>query len=182
MFKELKADIARHRADEPSWLGTILSATVWAVAWYRFGHWIYRENCPRLLRLLLKPVYIPVYLAIQNILHIRIPPSAEIGPGLYLSHVGGLLISPEAVIGKNCDLGQWVTIGVSAMGRRGVPQLGDNVYVGAGATLIGKIKIGDGAKIAANTLVMTNVPAGATVIGVPGRVVVVAPMAEAARS
>jgi serine O-acetyltransferase len=58
------------------------------------------------------------------------------------------------------------------MGRRGVPQIGNNVYIGTGSTLIGRIKIGDGAKIAANTLVMTNVPAGATIMGVPGRIVV----------
>ena len=171
MLAELKADFAHHRAQESSLLGALLAVQIWAVVWYRFGHWIYRENCPRVLRWLLKPIYVPVYLAIQIILHIRIPPSAEIGPGLYLSHVGGLLISPEAVVGSNCDLSHFVTIGVSAMGRRGVPRIGNNVYVGTCATLIGKIKIGDGAKIAANTLVMTDVPAGATVMGVPGRIV-----------
>jgi len=57
------------------------------------------------------------------------------------------------------------------MGRQGAPVLGDEVYIGTGAALVGKIKIGNGAKIAANTLVMTNVPAGATVMGVPGRIV-----------
>jgi serine O-acetyltransferase len=57
------------------------------------------------------------------------------------------------------------------MGREGSPVLGDDVYVGTGATLAGKIKVGDGAKIAANTLVIGNVPAGATVMGVPGRIV-----------
>lgn len=57
------------------------------------------------------------------------------------------------------------------MGRQGVPVVGDDVYIGTGATLVGKIKIGNGAKIAANTLVMSNIPAGATVMGVPGRIV-----------
>lgn len=57
------------------------------------------------------------------------------------------------------------------MGRKGLPVLGDDVYIGTGATLVGKIKVGKGAKIAANTLVMTNVPEGATVMGVPGRIV-----------
>lgn len=57
------------------------------------------------------------------------------------------------------------------MGRKGLPVLGDEVYIGTGATLVGKIKVGSGAKIAANTLVMTNVPEGATVMGVPGRIV-----------
>jgi serine O-acetyltransferase len=98
-------------------------------------------------------------------------PQAEIGDGLYIGHIGGVHINPGAVIGRNCDLAHRVTIGASAMGRSGVPVLGDNVYVGTGAVLMGKIKIGDNAKIAANSLVMTNVPAGATVMGVPGRIV-----------
>ena len=63
------------------------------------------------------------------------------------------------------------------MGRQGAPVLGDNVYVGTGATLVGKIKIGSGAKIAANTLVINNVPEGATVMGVPGRIIMRAPKA-----
>ena len=178
VLRELKADIARYRTEEGT-SGTLRSATFWVVFWYRFGHWMYRENCPRLLRMFLKLIYAPIYLFIEVFLHIRIPPSAEIGPGLYLSHVGGILINPQAVIGSNCDIAHHVTIGVSAMGRRGVPQIGNHVYLGTGATLIGKIKVGDGAKIAANTLVMSNVPAGATVMGVPGRVVMMAQPASA---
>jgi serine O-acetyltransferase len=61
------------------------------------------------------------------------------------------------------------------MGREGVPVLGDNVYVGTGATLVGQIRIGSGAKIAANTLVIDDVPEGATAMGVPGRVLLVPP-------
>jgi serine O-acetyltransferase len=63
------------------------------------------------------------------------------------------------------------------MGRQGAPVLGDDVYVGTGATLVGKIKVGNGAKIAANTLVMSNIPDGATVMGVPGRIIMRPPKA-----
>lgn len=63
------------------------------------------------------------------------------------------------------------------MGRQGAPVLGDEVYIGTGATLVGKIKVGSGAKIAANTLVMSNIPEGATVMGVPGRIIARAPKA-----
>jgi len=63
------------------------------------------------------------------------------------------------------------------MGREGSPVVGDDVYIGTGATLVGKIKVGNGAKIAANTLVMSNIPAGATVMGVPGRIIMRAPVA-----
>jgi serine O-acetyltransferase len=174
VIAELKGDIAHYKAEEGT-SGMLRCVTFWIVVWYRLGHWMYRENCPRLLCTLLKLVYIPVYLFIQTFIQIRIPPSAEIGAGLYVSHVGGILISPEAVIGTNCDMSHHVTIGVSAMGRRGVPRIGNNVYLGTGSTLIGKISIGDGAKIAANTLVMNTVPAGATVMGVPGRIIMRAP-------
>lgn len=63
------------------------------------------------------------------------------------------------------------------MGRQGAPVLGDDVYIGTGATVVGKIKVGTGAKIAANTLVMSNVPEGATVMGVPGRIIMRPPKA-----
>ena len=96
---------------------------------------------------------------------------AKIGGGLYIAHVGGVHINPGAVLGRNCDLAHRITIGASAMGRAGIPVLGDEVYIGTGAVLVGKIKVGSGAKIAANTLVMSNVPAGATVMGVPGRII-----------
>jgi serine O-acetyltransferase len=61
------------------------------------------------------------------------------------------------------------------MGREGSPVLGDNIYVGTGATLVGRIKIGSGAKIAANTLVIDDVPEGATIMGVPGHILLVPP-------
>jgi serine O-acetyltransferase len=97
---------------------------------------------------------------------------------LYIGHIGGVHINPGAVLGEDCDVAHRVTIGASAMGRQGAPVVGNRVYIGTGATLVGKIKVGDGAKIAANTLVMTNVPAGATVMGVPGRIVMRARTAD----
>ena len=100
-----------------------------------------------------------------------IDPQATIGPGLYIGQSGGVHINPQAVLGRNCDLAHRVTIGTSAMGRQGAPILGDDIYIGTGATLVGRIKVGNGAKIAANTLVIGNVPAGATVMGVPARII-----------
>jgi serine O-acetyltransferase len=179
MLHHLKADIARYRAEEGNWRSILANLTFFALFWYRLGHWMYRENCPRLIRVPLKLVYVPVYFWIQNFLQISLPPSAQIGPGAYLSHVGGIHLSPQAVIGSNCDIAHHVTIGVSAMGRKGVPQIGNHVYIGTGAVLIGRIKVGDGARIAANSVVMSNVPAGSTVMGAPARVIMTAqPPAE----
>jgi serine O-acetyltransferase len=75
-----------------------------------------------------------------------------------------------------------VTIGVPATGRPGAPNIGNNVYIGNGATLVGKIRICDGAKIAANSLVIDDVPEGASVIGVPARVIIGPARAAAAKA
>jgi serine O-acetyltransferase len=118
-----------------------------------------------------KALYLAGYLFCEIFMEMCIDAQATIGEGLYMNHIGGIHINPGAVLGKNCAIAHRVTIGTSAMGRAGAPTIGDNVYVGTGATIVGKIRIGDNAKIAANTLVIANVPAGATVMGVPGRVI-----------
>jgi len=173
MLKEIKADIARYRAEGDSQWRILTNPVVWNLLWYRFGHWLYCENAPRLLRLPLKVIYKIGYRLQEVLMQMRLEPTAQIGGGLMLSHVGSINLHPDTVIGTDCDIAHSVTIGVSTLGRPGVPRLGNKVYVGTGATLIGNIKIGDGATIAANTLVITSVPPGATVIGVPGRVIMV---------
>jgi serine O-acetyltransferase len=173
MRKELAADLARYRAGGLGWWGIAAHPAVWSLIWYRVGHWIYKEHCPALIRWPMRVIYPVVYKFLEAFLQMRLDPSAEIGEGLYIGHSGGVHLHPDVVIGRNCNLTHHVTIGTSAMGRGGVPRLGDDVYVGTGATIIGKIRVGSGAKIAANTLVMSNVPAGATVMGVPGRIMMV---------
>jgi serine O-acetyltransferase len=171
MIRERRADLLRYYAHEPSWPRVATNTALWAVAAYRFGHWVYKEDPPRLVQPALKAAYLVVNKLLEATTEMFIDAQAEIGEGLYIGHSGGTHINNEAVIGRNCDIGHQVTIGTSAMGRKGSPQLGDQVYVGAGAKIIGKIRVGAGAKVAANSLVMTNVPAGATVMGVPARVV-----------
>jgi serine O-acetyltransferase len=166
-----REDLARYRAHGESISAIALNPAVWALAWYRFGYAIYHTRLPRLLMLPFKIIYRIGYLLIEITTEMCLSPRAEIGGGLYMTHVGGIHLHPNAVIGKNCDLGHRVTIGDAAGTSRRVPRLGDNVYVGNGATIIGGIQIGDGGRVAANSLVMTNVPPGATVMGVPARVV-----------
>jgi serine O-acetyltransferase len=148
-----------------------LNPAVWAIASYRLSHWLYVNKPMALIRIPLKMFSFVTMKSCVVILEMDLDPQATIGGGLYIGHIGGVHINPGAVLGRNCDLAHGVTIGASAMGRQGVPVVGDDVYIGARATLVGKIKVGNGAKIAANTLVMNNVPPGATVMGVPGRIV-----------
>lgn len=164
-------DIARYKAKGDTGKELWLNPAVWAIACYRLSNWLVVTRPSVVVRVPLKIVAYAGNKMCEIFLEMCLDPQATIGGGLYIAHIGGVHINPQAVLGRNCDLAHRVTIGASAMGRQGAPVLGDEVYVGTGAALVGKIKIGDGAKIAANTLVMTNVPAGATVMGVPGRIV-----------
>ncbi len=164
-------DIARYRAKGYAGKELWLHPAVWSIASYRLSNWLYVGRPPALARI---PLKVLSFLAVKFcvvFMEMDLDPQATIGGGFYIGHIGGVHINPGAVLGRNCDLAHRVTIGASAMGRGGIPVLGDDVYIGTGAVLVGKIKVGSGAKIAANTLVMSNVPAGATVMGVPGRII-----------
>ena len=97
-----------------------------------------------------------------------IPVNCRIGGGLLLPHPNGIVIHPDAVIGPNCLIFQQVTIGVA---RGGVPRIEGHVDFGAGAKVLGPITVREHARIGANAVVVRDVPAGATVVGIPGRIV-----------
>ena len=103
---------------------------------------------------------------------IEVHPGAKIGEGLFIDHGMGVVIGETAEIGDNCHLYQGVTLGGTSTKReKRHPTLKDNVEVGAGAKLIGAITIGEHASIGAGSVVVTNVPPNATVVGVPGHIV-----------
>ncbi|HWE54369.1 MAG TPA: DapH/DapD/GlmU-related protein [Acidimicrobiales bacterium] len=91
-----------------------------------------------------------------------------IGPGLFLSHGQGTILSAER-IGANLQVHQGVTVGWDYRGDRR-PIIGDDVFIGAGAKVLGAITVGDGARIGANAVVVSDVPAGATAVGIPARI------------
>lgn len=101
-----------------------------------------------------------------------ISPTTAIGPGLYIGHFGGVVISPYAVLGRNINIAQGVTIGATSRGERtGAPTLEDRVWVGANAILVGKITIGREALIGPGAYVNFDVPPSAVVLGNPGKIV-----------
>ncbi len=103
---------------------------------------------------------------------ISIPYDTQIGPGFYIGHFGGIVVSRDARIGRNCNISQNVTIGQVNRGeRRGVPEIGDNVHIGAGAVLLGAIKIGSGCCIGANAVVTSDLCDNAVAVGIPGRII-----------
>ena len=103
---------------------------------------------------------------------IEIHPGATIGEGLFIDHGSGVIIGETTIIGNNVTLYQGVTLGGTGkeQGKRH-PTLGSNIMIGAGAKVLGSCMIGDNCKIGAGSVVLENVPAGSTVVGVPGRVV-----------
>ncbi len=160
MFREIRADYRRHGS-------SILNPALWAVVNYRFG--------VRVLRLRLQPlrwlggkIYGLNLFLILITSGIRLYRETKIGSDFHLIHSGNISIHPDAVIGDRCGIQQDVTIGMS-MGP-GVPVIGDDVYIGAGAKVLGRVSVGDGAVIAANSLVISDVPPRSTAIGVPARV------------
>jgi serine O-acetyltransferase len=101
-----------------------------------------------------------------------ISPNTRIGPGLYIGHFGGVVISPHAVIGCNVNIAQGVTIGAASRGTRtGAPTLEDRVWVGANAIIVGKVTIGHDALIAPGAYVNFDVPAMSVILGNPGKIV-----------
>ena len=101
-----------------------------------------------------------------------VSPATSIGPGLYIGHFGGVVISPYAVLGKNVNIAQGVTIGSTSTGPRvGAPTLEDRVWVGANAVIVGKITIGREALIGPGAYVYFDVPSRGVVLGNPGIIV-----------
>ena len=131
---------------------------------HRLAHWLHESNVPLL----------PGFIAFVNrfLTGVEIHPAAQIGEGLFIDHGMGIVIGETTVIGDDCHLTQGVTLGGTSNKReKRHPTLRNNVVVGAGAKIIGAVELGDHVRIGAGSVVVTNVPPYATVVGVPGKVV-----------
>jgi len=105
-------------------------------------------------------------------LGIAISPSTEIGSGFYIGHFGGIGVNKNSKIGNNCSMSNGVTLGQANRGRnKGYPVIGNNVYIGPGAKIVGAVKVGNNAAIGANCVVTKDIPDNAVVVGVPGRII-----------
>ena len=109
-----------------------------------------------------------IYMVKAKKMAIEVYPETQIGEGLYLGHFYGVTINPQSIIGKNCNLHRGVLIGKENRGKReGTPIIGDNVWIGINATIIGKIKVGNDVLIAPNTFVNCDIPDHSVVFGNP---------------
>jgi serine O-acetyltransferase len=143
--------------------------SAWALWVYRFGRRNDRRR-PGIRKRLGDRLYWLLYRATETLTGISIPKSAQIGPGLRIYHFGNVFVHAEAKIGAGCTLRQGVTIGNRREGGP-VPVLEDDVELGAYAQVLGGVRIGRGARIGAMSVVLENVPPGATAVGIPARIV-----------
>lgn len=144
----------------------------WAVFQYRIAHFFYDNVKWKLFRIPLLFLTLLWQKTIEIMTGISIPSSVKIGHSFYIGHFGGIIINAKAVIGNNCNISQGVTIGVSGNeDQRGVPVLGDDIYIGANAVIAGKISIGNNVLVGACSLVNSSVADNAVVLGVPAIVI-----------
>lgn len=130
-----------------------------AMFWFRLGSWLKEKGTPFFPGVIQRLIYRRYGLEILI--------GAEIAGGLYIAHPVGTVVAPRR-IGRNCSIIAAVTIGMR--NEWAFPSIGDNVFIGAGARVLGGIELGDGAVIGANAVVIGDVPAGATAVGIPARV------------
>ncbi|MFA5118295.1 MAG: serine acetyltransferase [Candidatus Omnitrophota bacterium] len=179
MLENVKKDIRRYMLTDNETPGirgvfdlVLFNYSLWVILSYRFGVWV-REHCRvPLVRQVLKLATRISHNLLGLLTGIQIPFEAQIGPGLYIGHTGMLVLNSNTIIGENCNIGIGVIIGYGGRGdRSGCPRIGNNVFIGVGAKVIGNITVGDKAAIGANAVVTSDIPANATAVGVPARVV-----------
>ena len=171
MFKRLSETLGAYQARDPAALSKLeiflLYPGVHATIYHRIAHFLYCHNLKFLARLVSQ--WSRFWTGIE------IHPGAKIGRRFVIDHGMGIVIGETAEVGDDCLIYHGVTLGGTGkdQGKRH-PTLGNNVMVSTGAKVLGPFKVGDGARIAANAVVLTEIPPEATAVGVPARVVRIA--------
>ncbi len=174
MFATLKEDFSTYLAEHtaaPAWRAPIHAFFTYgflATMIYRYARWTRRIPW-RLLRLPFTIIYLPLKVFSDLVLGIQISANADIGPGLHIGHHGGIFVHCDA--GRHLCVSHDVTIGYKGAGKSTRwPRLGDDVYIGSGAKIIGDVTIGNGVLIGANAVVVRDVPDRMRVVGAAVRI------------
>jgi serine O-acetyltransferase len=169
MFARLRKDIAAVRDRDPACPSAFSAYLHYpglkALRWHRRTHWLNGHGAAFLARSISQWV--------RHRTGIEIHPGATIGEGVFIDHGMGVVIGETTVIGENVTIYQGVTLGGTGKERgKRHPTIEGHVVIGVGATVLGNITVGAGSKVGAGAVVVNDVPANCTVVGVPGRVVV----------
>ena len=121
------------------------------------------------------PFYLLIYFLYRRYYFkygIQIPLETKISPGFYIGHFGNIVINGGVVIGSNCNISNGVTIGQTNRGEfKGIPYIGNNVWIGVNCVIVGNIKIGSNVLIAPNSFVNFSIPSNSLVLGNPGKII-----------
>ena len=162
MFDNLREDWRTYDRD-------LFRQGLWVIAVYRFGRWRYQIR-RRWMRMPFSAAYRILWLLVEILTGIELPCEAIVGRRFRIDHFGGIIISGDAVFGDDCVIRNGVTVGLRNTGERGSPIIGNRVDIGAGAKILGSIRIGDDVAIGANAVVLTDVPPRSIAVGIPARV------------
>lgn len=167
-FRKIKNDFHAALSMDPAATSKVEVALTYAgfhaLLFYRVAHWLWKRRIPFIPRALSQFA--------RFITGIEIHPGAAIGSGMFIDHGMGVVIGETTEIGDNVTLFQGVTLGGTGKQRgKRHPTIGSHVVVGAGAKVLGPIRIGDYVKIGANSVVLQDVPDHSTVVGIPGKIV-----------
>jgi serine O-acetyltransferase len=174
---DLVTDYQRYIHEEPS-LGffnlIMLQQGFWAIVDYRISRALNFHLRPRIVSKIInktKITTIPSKIT-QIITNIELPKSAKIGKGVFIPHFGPIIINHRAIIGDYCTIHPGVIIGAAGRGdKQGVPKIGNRVYIGSHALILGNIEIGDDVAIGAGAVVTKSLPARSVVVGNPARII-----------
>lgn len=162
--------VARQLREDYWTHGELMMPGFHALVAHRLANWL--PHAPRPVRAVLRPVAWAMFVWVRNVYGIELPPTARVGRRVRIAHQSGIVIHWNARIGNDCIIRQNVTIGAPNAERiQHAATLGDGVEVGAGAAIIGRVTIGDHARIGPNTVIMTDVAPGATVFAANARVI-----------
>ncbi len=159
MFQDIREDL---RSYDGNWG----AQGFWVMVVYRFGRWRYNVR-PAILRKLLSLIYRVLFKFIQIITGIELPCEVAIGRNFVIDHFGGIIISGYTQFGNNCRIRNGVVIGLRRIEEKVAPIIGDNVDIGAGAKILGPIRVGNNVLIGANAVVICDVPDNSVAVGVP---------------
>ena len=159
MFENIRGDLRAHSCD---WA----AQGFWVMLVYRFGSWRYRVR-PALLRKVFSLVYKVLYKLVQILTGIELPCEVVVGRNFVIDHFGGIVISGYAQFGDDCRIRNGVVVGLKNVHEPLAPVIGNNVDIGAGAKVLGNIRIGNNVVIGANAVVLTDVPDNSLAVGVP---------------
>jgi serine O-acetyltransferase len=141
----------------------------WVMVAYRFGNWRYQIRT-RAIRVPFSFLYKLLKVFSEILTGIELPCEVKLGRRFRIDHFGGIVISGDVVFGDDCVVRNGVTVGLRHTGQRGAPVIGNRVDIGAGAKVLGPIRIGDDVAIGANAVVITDVPSNSIAVGVPARI------------